>query len=113
VKRLRDPVAVLALLLLLVLALAAAFAPWVVSGDPYDNDLGAAMQPPSAEHWLGADDQGRDLVVRVVYGLRLTLLMGAAAVGLGGGIGALVCCRFRPSCWASPSPPWRAPACAR
>jgi peptide/nickel transport system permease protein len=90
VKRLRDPVAVLALLLLLVLALAAAFAPWVVSGDPYDNDLGAAMQPPSAEHWLGADDQGRDLVVRVVYGLRLTLLMGAAAVGLGGGIGTVV-----------------------
>ncbi len=89
-RLLRDPVAVLALLLLLVLILAAALAPWVVSGDPYDNDLGAAMQPPSAEHWLGSDDQGRDLVVRVVYGLRLTLLMGAAAVGLGGGIGALV-----------------------
>ncbi len=87
-RLLRDPVALAALIVLLGLLLAAVCAPWLVSGDPYDNDLGSAMQPPSAEHWLGTDDQGRDLVVRIVYGLRLTLLMGAVAVGAGGGLGA-------------------------
>jgi peptide/nickel transport system permease protein len=89
-RLLRDPVALLAGIILLAAIGAAVFAPWITSGDPYDNDLGAAMAPPDAEHWLGADDQGRDLMVRIIYGLRLTLLMGAVSVLLGGGIGALL-----------------------
>ncbi len=89
-RLLRDPLAAAALVFTVALILVAIFAPALMTGDPYDNDLSAAMQPPASEHWLGTDDQGRDLVVRVIYGLRLTLLMGAAAVGLGGGIGALL-----------------------
>ncbi len=89
-RLLRDPVAVAALLLTLALIAAAIFAPWLTHGDPYDNDLGSAMAPPGEEHWLGADDQGRDLVVRLLYGLRLTLLMGAVSVAVGGGIGTLL-----------------------
>ena len=84
----RDPVAMLALILLLAFVFAAVAAPWITSVDPYDNDLGSAMAPPSAEHWFGADDQGRDLMVRLIYGLRLTLLMGAVPVLCGGGLGA-------------------------
>jgi peptide/nickel transport system permease protein len=80
--------AALALLVLLAAIFAAIAAPWITSADPYDNDLGSAMAPPSAEHWFGADDQGRDLMVRMIYGLRLTLLMGAVPVLLGGGLGA-------------------------
>lgn len=82
----KDRLAMAALacvLLCLALALAAPFLP----GDPYDNDLSRAMAPPDAEHFLGADDQGRDMTVRLIYGLRLTLLMGVIAVGAGGGIG--------------------------
>ena len=89
-RLLRDPLALAAFILLLLLILAAIFAPELVSGDPYDNDLGNAMQAPSPEHWLGTDDQGRDMIVRVVYGLRLTLLMGAVAVGAGGAVGAVL-----------------------
>lgn len=85
----RDPAAVLGLVVVLGCVLAAVFAPVLSGGvDPYDNDLGAAMQAPGAEHWLGADDQGRDMAVRLVFGLRLTLLMGAVSVLAGGGVGA-------------------------
>jgi peptide/nickel transport system permease protein len=87
-RLLRDRLALASLLVVLLLIASAVFAPWLTDGDPYDNDLGSAMAPPSEEHFLGADDQGRDLVVRMLYGLRLTLAMGAAAVGLGGGLGA-------------------------
>jgi peptide/nickel transport system permease protein len=87
---LRDPLAILATLFLLATVIAAIGAPWLISGDPYDNDLGSAMATPDAEHWLGADDQGRDMLVRLVYGLRLTLLMGAIPVLIGGGIGAVI-----------------------
>jgi peptide/nickel transport system permease protein len=85
-RLLRDWLAVLALAVVVLSVLAALGAP-LIPGDPYDNDLSMSMQPPSAEHWLGADDQGRDMVVRVIYGLRLTLLMGAVSVVAGGGIG--------------------------
>ncbi len=86
-RLLRDPLALIGLALVLAAILAAIFAPVLTSADPYDNDLASAMQPPGPDHMLGADDQGRDMIVRLLYGLRLTLLMGAAAVGIGGGIG--------------------------
>ena len=89
-RLLRDPIALAASLFLLACVLAAIFAPWLTSTDPYDNDLGSAMAEPGAEHWFGADDQGRDLMVRVIYGLRLTLLMGGVSVLLGGGLGAVL-----------------------
>lgn len=83
----RDKAGVAALLLLLLLVLLAALAPWIAPGDPADNDLSQAMATPGPGLWLGADDQGRDLVTRVLFGLRLTLLIGAAATGLGGAAG--------------------------
>ncbi len=86
----RDKLALAALVFTLAIVAAALLAPWIVAGDPYDNDLGSAMAPPGAEHLLGADDQGRDLVVRLVYGLRVTLLMGALSVLAGGGVGVLL-----------------------
>jgi peptide/nickel transport system permease protein len=89
-RLLRDPLATLAAVFLLAAVIAAAGAPWLIAGDPYDNDLGSAMATASADHWLGADDQGRDMFVRLVYGLRLTLLMGAIPVIIGGGLGAII-----------------------
>lgn len=72
----RDPMAAISLLVVIAIVLGAAFAPWITSVDPYDNDLAAAMQAPGGEYILGADDQGRDMLVRLLYGTRLTLLMG-------------------------------------
>ena len=88
-KRLaRDPAAAACLAVVLLLLLAATFAPWIAPGDPSDNNLSQAMQPPGEDLWLGADDQGRDMITRLLYGLRLTLVIGAASVLLGGGLGA-------------------------
>lgn len=90
-RLLREPAAAFSLLLVVLLIGAAVFAPLLAPTDPYDNDLSLAMQPPGSEGLpLGADAQGRDMVTRLLYGLRVSLLMGFAAVVLGGGLGALL-----------------------
>ncbi|MFC7736221.1 ABC transporter permease [Roseomonas sp. GCM10028921] len=90
-RLLREPAAAISLLLVLLLLGAAALAPVLAPTDPYDNDLAVAMQAPGSPGLpLGADAQGRNLVTRLLYGLRITLLMGLASVVLGGGIGALL-----------------------
>ena len=86
----RDRVALVSALLLAAFALAALFAPWVAPYDPYYTDLSKTMQPPSAEHWFGTDNTGRDMLSRVLFGARNTLMMGLAGVLLGGGLGAVL-----------------------
>lgn len=90
-RLLREPAAAVSLLLVLLLIAAAALAPLLAPTDPYDNDLSLAMQPPGSEGLpLGADAQGRNMITRLLFGLRVSLLMGFAAVLLGGGLGALL-----------------------
>lgn len=65
--------------LLALVVLAAAFGP-MVAPFPYDQmDIMARMQPPNATHWLGTDEFGRDVLSRMLYGARLSLLMGIGA----------------------------------
>lgn len=49
---------------------------------PYENDLIARLKPPSAEHWLGTDETGRDVAARMVWGARVSLSVGFVAVGI-------------------------------
>jgi len=87
----RDPAAAVAAIFVLTMLLAAVFAPWLAPTDPYDNDLARALQPPGSEGLpLGADTQGRDMITRLLFGLRVTLVMGVAAVAAGGSVGALL-----------------------
>ena len=58
---------------------AAVFAPWI-SPDPNRVDLIAVLQPPGAEHWMGTDHLGRDMLARVVHGARIDLLMSVLGV---------------------------------
>jgi peptide/nickel transport system permease protein len=68
-----------------------AVAPGLVAGkDPTTIALGATLRPPSAEHWFGTDQLGRDLFSRVVHGARISLFVALCAVTLAGVIGALV-----------------------
>jgi len=91
---LRDPPAAAAALFLLVVVLAAIFAPWVAPFDPYANNMRLRLCPPGGERCaafiLGADNQGRDMLSRIIFGLRATLGMGVLAVAVGGGLGALI-----------------------
>ncbi len=90
-RLLRDPGAAICLVLVVLLIGAAVFAPWLAPTDPYDNDLSKAMQPPGSEGLpLGADAQGRNLITRLLFGLRVSLTMGFAAVLVGGSIGAML-----------------------
>lgn len=70
------------LLLLGLLALAAVLAPWLAPADPTAIHLEEALRPPSAAHWLGTDQLGRDVASRLLHGARVSLSVGLVAVGL-------------------------------
>lgn len=76
--RLRLPAALLALLTVCALA-----APWLAPCDPDAQDLLASLAMPSPEHWLGTDEQGRDMLSRLLYGLRVDLAGSVLAVACG------------------------------
>jgi peptide/nickel transport system permease protein len=95
----RSPPTVLAALVTLLFVLAAAFAPWVAPHDPFDPaslDLLDAFTPPAwseggdPRFLLGTDDQGRDILSAILWGSRISLLVGFAAVLLSAGIGVLL-----------------------
>ena len=70
------------LLILGVLVAGAAMAPWLSAADPAEIRLEQALLPPGREHPLGTDQLGRDLLSRMLYGARVSLAVGFAAVGL-------------------------------
>jgi peptide/nickel transport system permease protein len=78
--------AVIILGMLGVAALAHALAPY----DPYLADYGAQFARPSAEHWLGTDEFGRDILSRIMYGARIALFVGFTASFVGCSLGALL-----------------------
>lgn len=78
----RNKAALVGLFILAVFVFLAIFAPLLTSYDPTLQDLSAAFQPPSAQHWLGTDDLGRDILARIMYGGRYTLLIGVIAVAI-------------------------------
>jgi peptide/nickel transport system permease protein len=58
----------------------ALFAPWLAPQDPGQIDLGARLQRPSTAHWFGTDELGRDILSRVIYGARISMLVGSSVV---------------------------------
>lgn len=73
----------------LLLALLALGAPWLAPYDPAAQNLPQRLLPPGARHWMGTDELGRDILSRVVYGARVSMLVGASVV-LGSGLLGLV-----------------------
>ncbi len=71
-----------AIAVLVALAFMAIFADWIVPYDPLRQNLIQSLQPPSAQHWLGTDDLGRDVLSRLIYGCRIAVLAAAEATGL-------------------------------
>jgi len=85
-----QPLAAVAAGGLLVILLAALLAPWLAPAPPDAIDLAAQLAPPSPAHPLGADFYGRDLLSRILYGSRVTLLVATAAVALALAAGTLI-----------------------
>ena len=80
----------LGLLLLGLVAAAAIAAPQLAPGDPTAIHLEDALKPPSANHWLGTDQLGRDVAARMLYGARISLLVGLIAIGIATVVGVLI-----------------------
>lgn len=86
-RLMRDRVAMVAAIVLAFICLAALLAPLIAPYDPYYTDLNKSMAPPDGEHWFGTDNTGRDILSRVLFGTRNTLMMGLAGVLIGGLLG--------------------------
>ncbi|HWX46579.1 MAG TPA: nickel transporter permease [Roseomonas sp.] len=90
-RRLRsNPPALVGAVILLLLIAVAAFAPLLATHDIYAQDLTARLQPPSAAHWLGTDDLGRDIFSRLVYGSRITLYIAFLAALIAAPLGLVI-----------------------
>jgi peptide/nickel transport system permease protein len=87
---LREPLNVLAIAVIAAFALCAVLAPLLAPYDPLAQTLSARLQPPSAEHWLGTDQLGRDIASRLLYGARISLVIGVVVVALAGIFGTFV-----------------------
>ncbi|WP_082360524.1 ABC transporter permease [Paracidovorax avenae] len=82
-RALRHPSFAVGAGLTLLMALAAGLSFVWTPGSPYDMDMGAALLPPGAAHWLGTDAYGRDVASLLLVGARNSILVGVIAVGIG------------------------------
>ncbi len=84
-----NKVTAFAFVLLVLILLAALLGPWMVPYDPLASDTAAALKPPSAAHWFGTDQLGRDIFSRVVVATRLDTFIAVASVALVFAMGGL------------------------
>ncbi len=83
----RRRAAMIGLAVVAAFVVAALFAPWLAPFDPVETSWSAIRQAPSAAHWLGTDDIGRDVFSRVIWGTRASLLAGVVAVSIAVALG--------------------------
>jgi peptide/nickel transport system permease protein len=89
-----NPTGLVGLIIVAVLILSAILAPWLAMGQsPLDQDLAGRLAPPSAAHWFGTDELGRDIYARTLYGARVTLtivvLVAVVVVPIGLAVGTV------------------------
>lgn len=104
-----SPLTVTGAVIIVLMLLMMIFSPWLATHDPNAIDLTARLLPPSAAHWFGTDEVGRDLFSRVLVGSQQSILAGLVVVAIAGMIGSLcladaqtpsscaswtLCCRF-------------------
>ena len=78
----RDPLGMLGLVIVLGTGCLAVFAPWLTRYDPNEIDVYARLLSPSAEHWLGTDQLGRDIYARLLYGGRVAMKVSIVAISI-------------------------------
>jgi peptide/nickel transport system permease protein len=91
----RNRGAMIGLVVLFVVTIAAIFSAWITPHDPTLRDISQRLQPPLSEidgqlYLLGTDALGRDILSRIIYGTRITLLVGLASVALAGTLGLIL-----------------------
>jgi peptide/nickel transport system permease protein len=86
----RNRLALIGLLIVAMIVTAAAFAPWLAPQDPAKQSLVEKRARPGAKYVLGADEFGRDILSRVIYGARVALVVGLVSVGIALGLGLVL-----------------------
>lgn len=89
-KVLSNPLAKAGFMIILIVFLLAMLAPWVSPYDPDFINVKAILLAPSAQHWMGTDGLGRDVLSRMLHGGRISLLVGLVAVGISTAIGIIL-----------------------
>ena len=85
-----NPLAAIGVVLVLVFVVFALFAPWIAPQDPAFINLPARLQSPSGAHWCGTDELGRDILSRLIYGARISMLVGSCVVAASLALGLLI-----------------------
>lgn len=76
-KFMKNKMAVIGLVITLLLLILSLCSSIICQYDPFTNDVVNKLKPPSAEHWFGTDNLGRDVFARTLYGIKLSLFVGA------------------------------------
>jgi peptide/nickel transport system permease protein len=85
-----NPLAAAGVVSIVVFVILALFAPWIAPRDPAAIDLPTRLDTPSSAHWFGTDELGRDILSRVVYGARISMLVGTCVVLTSLGLGLVI-----------------------
>jgi len=85
-----NPLATTGIVLVAIFVVFALFAPWIAPYDPATIDLPTRLSPPSTAHWCGTDELGRDILSRLIYGSRISMLVGSCVVAGSLGLGLIV-----------------------
>ncbi len=85
-----NPLATIGVVLVAIFVIFALFAPWIAPYDPASINLPARLSPPSGAHWCGTDELGRDILSRLIYGSRISMLVGSCVVAGSLGLGLIV-----------------------
>ena len=89
-KAMQNPLAKAGLVIIAIVLLLAMLAPIIAPYDPNDINVKAILLSPSWQHWMGTDGLGRDVLSRMLYGGRISLLVGLVAVGISTAIGIVL-----------------------
>ena len=85
-----NPLAAAGILMVIIFVIFALFAPWIAPQDPAYIDLPNRLQAPSSEHWCGTDELGRDILSRLIYGARISMLVGSSVVATSLALGLII-----------------------
>ena len=87
---LREPTFVLGSVVLLGLLALAVIGPWIAPYDPVQTVASLGLSGPSPGHWMGTDQLGRDILSRVIFGARISMVVAVSAVGVSSAIGTVL-----------------------
>src|SRR5580700_799867 len=85
-----NPLATTGAVLVVIFVIFALCAPWIAPQDPAHIDLPSRLQSPSTAHWCGTDELGRDILSRLIYGSRISMLVGSCVVAASLFVGLIV-----------------------